>query len=224
MKVELINVGRNNVCKTITVKDEKGIFKELKNHLMSKDIELFESVELVDYEVSNIKIEIVLRKINHKNWIYFDKLNNIQIVNDHESALSKPYSYDHNEQMMKQYCDIDDEDIEAGIPQDFTRLCQGIGKDDPQAKQAMEKSFRESNGTTLNMNYDEVFNGKSDKKSRRKHRNEFDDDDDDVDEFGEKIEKQIDTNSEEYRRKRKEIEERWNSRLQDLKSKNKSKI
>lgn len=43
MNVGLINVGRNKVCKNITVKNESGIFKELKKHLMSKDIELMES-------------------------------------------------------------------------------------------------------------------------------------------------------------------------------------
>lgn len=43
MEVQLINVGRNKVCKTVNVKNENGIFKALKPYLLSKEIELVQS-------------------------------------------------------------------------------------------------------------------------------------------------------------------------------------
>ena len=43
MEVQLINVGRNKICKTVNVKNENGIIRELKPYLMSKEIELVQS-------------------------------------------------------------------------------------------------------------------------------------------------------------------------------------
>jgi len=41
MTIELINVGRGNICKTVEVNGEKGMFRELKKCLMSESIELY---------------------------------------------------------------------------------------------------------------------------------------------------------------------------------------
>lgn len=54
MKAELINVGRNKVNKTIEVKNIKGIFKELDQHLRSKDVELIEADE--DSTTYNVEV------------------------------------------------------------------------------------------------------------------------------------------------------------------------
>lgn len=43
MKIELINVGRNNVNKTFEAKNDKEIFKEIKKHLMSDCIDLYKT-------------------------------------------------------------------------------------------------------------------------------------------------------------------------------------
>lgn len=37
---ELVNIGRNNVCKTITVKDIDSVYNEVRKHLMSSDVEM----------------------------------------------------------------------------------------------------------------------------------------------------------------------------------------
>jgi hypothetical protein len=43
MKIQLINVGRNNVNKTLTVKNEKELWKELRQHILSRYIDLQET-------------------------------------------------------------------------------------------------------------------------------------------------------------------------------------
>ena len=40
MEIQMINLGRNKVNKTVTVKDEKAMWRELGKHLASKSIEL----------------------------------------------------------------------------------------------------------------------------------------------------------------------------------------
>jgi len=42
MKLQMINLGRNDINKTVTVKDEKAMWRELSKHLNSKSIELTE--------------------------------------------------------------------------------------------------------------------------------------------------------------------------------------
>lgn len=42
MVIELINVGRRQVNKTVVVKNWNGVWRELGKHLMSKDVELVE--------------------------------------------------------------------------------------------------------------------------------------------------------------------------------------
>ncbi len=42
MELELINLGRNKVNKKLTVKDGKGVLRELKKHIMSTEIELID--------------------------------------------------------------------------------------------------------------------------------------------------------------------------------------
>lgn len=51
MELQLINLGRNNINKTVTVKNEKGMWRELSKHLMSKSIELSETDEPNKYDV-----------------------------------------------------------------------------------------------------------------------------------------------------------------------------
>lgn len=46
MQLELINIGRNQVCEKVTLKKpitERKIFKAVKKHLLSKDITIMES-------------------------------------------------------------------------------------------------------------------------------------------------------------------------------------
>lgn len=45
MQLELINIGRNKVCQTIEMKKPTAnkIFKEVKKHLLSKEIDFIES-------------------------------------------------------------------------------------------------------------------------------------------------------------------------------------
>ncbi len=47
----MINLGRNNINKTVTIKNEKAILKEISKYLMSKNIELNETDELNKYDV-----------------------------------------------------------------------------------------------------------------------------------------------------------------------------
>ncbi len=47
----MINLGRNNINKTVTIKNEKAILKEISKYLMSKNIELSETDELNKYDV-----------------------------------------------------------------------------------------------------------------------------------------------------------------------------
>jgi hypothetical protein len=42
MELELINLGRNKVNKKVTVKDGKGVLRELRQHIMSNEIELID--------------------------------------------------------------------------------------------------------------------------------------------------------------------------------------
>ena len=51
MELQLINLGRNNINKTINVKNEKAMWRELSKHLMSKVIELSETDEPNKYNV-----------------------------------------------------------------------------------------------------------------------------------------------------------------------------
>lgn len=51
MEIQLINLGRNNVNKTVTVKNENEMWREIKKHLLSKDIELTETDEPNKYTV-----------------------------------------------------------------------------------------------------------------------------------------------------------------------------
>jgi len=51
MELQLINLGRNNINKTVTVKDEKAMWRELSKHLNSKGIELSETDEPNKYDV-----------------------------------------------------------------------------------------------------------------------------------------------------------------------------
>jgi hypothetical protein len=51
MELIMINLGRNNVNKTIVVKNEEAIWKELSKHIMSRGIELFETDEPNKYDV-----------------------------------------------------------------------------------------------------------------------------------------------------------------------------
>lgn len=51
MEIQLINLGRNNINKTVVVKNEKAMWRELSKHLMSKDIELSETDEPNKYDV-----------------------------------------------------------------------------------------------------------------------------------------------------------------------------
>ncbi len=45
MELTMINLGRNNINKTVTIKNEKAMWKEISKYLMSKDIELSETDE-----------------------------------------------------------------------------------------------------------------------------------------------------------------------------------
>jgi hypothetical protein len=51
MELTIINLGRNNINKTVTIKNEKAILKEISKYLMSKNIELNETDELNKYDV-----------------------------------------------------------------------------------------------------------------------------------------------------------------------------
>jgi hypothetical protein len=51
MELTMINLGRNNINKTVTIKNEKAILKEISKYLMSKNIELSETDELNKYDV-----------------------------------------------------------------------------------------------------------------------------------------------------------------------------
>lgn len=51
MELQLINLGRNSINKTVIVKDEKAMWRELSKHLMSKSIELSETDEPNKYDV-----------------------------------------------------------------------------------------------------------------------------------------------------------------------------
>jgi hypothetical protein len=51
MEIELINVGRNNVNKTLTVKNEKQMWKELHQHILSRYIELEETETPNTYDI-----------------------------------------------------------------------------------------------------------------------------------------------------------------------------
>jgi hypothetical protein len=51
MELTMINLGRNNINKTVTIKNEKAILKEISKYLMSKNIELNETDELNKYDV-----------------------------------------------------------------------------------------------------------------------------------------------------------------------------
>ena len=51
MELQLINLGRNNINKTVVVKNEKAMWRELSKHLMSKGIELSPTDEPNKYDV-----------------------------------------------------------------------------------------------------------------------------------------------------------------------------
>jgi len=51
MELQLINLGRNKVNKTITVKNEKAMFREISSHLMSNSIELSKTETENEYDV-----------------------------------------------------------------------------------------------------------------------------------------------------------------------------
>ena len=51
MTIQLINLGRNNINKTVVVKNEKGMWRELSKHLMSRSIELSQTDEPNKYDV-----------------------------------------------------------------------------------------------------------------------------------------------------------------------------
>lgn len=51
MELQMINLGRNNINKTVVVKNEKAMWRELSKHLMSKGIELSETDEQNKYDV-----------------------------------------------------------------------------------------------------------------------------------------------------------------------------
>ena len=51
MELQLINLGRNNINKTVTVKNEKAMWTELSKHLMSRSIELSPTDEPNKYDV-----------------------------------------------------------------------------------------------------------------------------------------------------------------------------
>lgn len=51
MELQLINLGRNNINKTVVVKNEKAMWRELSKHLMSKGIELSPTNEPNKYDV-----------------------------------------------------------------------------------------------------------------------------------------------------------------------------
>ncbi len=51
MELTMINLGRNNINKTVIVKDEKAMWREIRKHLMSKSIELSETDEPNKYDV-----------------------------------------------------------------------------------------------------------------------------------------------------------------------------
>jgi hypothetical protein len=51
MELQLINLGRNKINKTVVVKNEKGMWRELSKHLMSRSIELSETNEPNKYDV-----------------------------------------------------------------------------------------------------------------------------------------------------------------------------
>lgn len=43
MKLQLINVGRMKVNKTVTVKNEREIWNEVSRHLLSREVEIIET-------------------------------------------------------------------------------------------------------------------------------------------------------------------------------------
>jgi len=51
MELTMINLGRNNVNKTVVVKNEKAMWRELSKHIMSRGIELCETDEPNKYDV-----------------------------------------------------------------------------------------------------------------------------------------------------------------------------
>ncbi len=51
MELQLINLGRNNINKTVVVKNEKAMWRELSKHLMSNGIELSPTDEPNKYDV-----------------------------------------------------------------------------------------------------------------------------------------------------------------------------
>jgi hypothetical protein len=51
MELTMINLGRNNVNKTVVVKNEKAMWQELSKHIMSRGIELSETDEPNKYDV-----------------------------------------------------------------------------------------------------------------------------------------------------------------------------
>lgn len=50
MELQLINFGRNNINKTVKVKDEKAMWRQLQKNLGSKDIELSQTDEPDKYD------------------------------------------------------------------------------------------------------------------------------------------------------------------------------
>jgi hypothetical protein len=51
MELTMINLGRNNINKTVTIKNEKAMWREISKYLMSKNIELSETDEPNKYDV-----------------------------------------------------------------------------------------------------------------------------------------------------------------------------
>ena len=119
----------------------------------------------IKYSVYTKKIEIVLTKKDTTQWKSLERKKLDQTIKtflqttspDNSSKLTYPNSSKKKIDWSK--IDIDDEDDNEGDGSADAFFQQLYAGADPDTKRAMMKSFLESNGTSLNTNWDDVSKG-----------------------------------------------------------------
>ncbi|BFU19117.1 SGS domain containing protein [Entamoeba histolytica HM-1:IMSS-B] len=145
------NIPKENV--TITFEDEQVTIEVKKGEeILTQIIDHLYGSYIIDqstYRVGAVKIEIKLKKSDASQWENLTKTQQ----NHHQQSATNIFRKDWNSVDKELETELKDDEKEGGPNAMFQQLYANATDDQ---RRAMNKSFLESGGTCLNMNWEEV--------------------------------------------------------------------